>query len=580
MSSPTLRSAMRRHFGVDLREILSQVIGTPSKVPETQKCLTNFHDSTSHKIIMVSMILKLLLLTTAGAAFSVSPRQTTAPIIDLGYAQYQGVFDPNTNVTNFRGVRYAAAPTGDLRWRAPQTPSSVSGVQQATTDPAPCPQASNGVSPTNPNENSLEKRQAPTESEDCLFLNVAFPGSDIPAQGLPTVVWIHGGGYIRGNATQFQASDLVREANNGVVVVVIQYRLGLFGFLSGNEVKKNGVLNAGLLDQNFALRWVHDHISKFGGDPTKVTIWGQSAGAGSVLQHVIAEDGQTSPQLFRGAIASSTFLPSQYDFNDTIPETLFNEVVSQTNCSLSTDTLRCLRAASSSVLQAANMNINLAGFFGTFVFVPVIDGTFITRRATEALSQGNLNGQALMAMANTNEGVNYVNQSAPANVTSFAGLLFPKFGPEQEATVTQLYSEQGTQLDQENRVVAEVIFICPTYFIANAFGNRSFKGQFAVPPALHGDDVNYYFPTGRTPSFNNTDFQKALSESYLAFVISLDPNAKFDSNITPEWNKFSDGQSEMLFNKTSANAPDVRVITTDQALLERCRCVRPNSRDY
>ncbi|KAL0578550.1 hypothetical protein V5O48_003451 [Marasmius crinis-equi] len=539
---------------------------------------------------MISTIVKLLLLTAAGAASSVSPRQTTAPTIDLGYAQYQGVFDSNTNVTNFRGVRYAAAPTGDLRWRVPQTPSNISGVQQASTDPAPCLQAPTGASPTNPNENSLEKRQAPAANEDCLFLNVAFPGTDIPAEGLPTIVWIHGGGYIAGSASQFQASDLIREANNGVVAVVIQYRLGLFGFLSGNEVKENGVLNAGLLDQNFALRWVHDHISKFGGDPTKVTIWGESAGGGSVLQQVIAEDGQTSPQLFRGAITSSTFLPSQYDFNDTIPETLYNEVVSQTNCSLSVDTLTCLRTASSSALQAANMNINLAGFFGTFVFVPVIDGTFITQRATQALSQGKVNGQALLAMTNTNEGVNFVNQSAPANITSYAGLLFPKFGPEQEANVTQLYSEQGTQLDQENRVMAEAIFICPTYFIVNAFGNRSFKarhysrfplllshtyirpqGQFAIPPARHGDDVNYYFPNGRTPSFNNTDFQKAFSESFLAFVISLDPNAKFDpSDITPEWSEFSDGQSEMLFNKTSANAPDVREITADQALLERC----------
>ncbi|KAJ8083146.1 hypothetical protein PM082_009015 [Marasmius tenuissimus] len=515
---------------------------------------------------------RLLLYTCAfaGAASSLSTRQTAAPVVDLGYAQYQGVFDPNTDVTNYRGVRYAAPPTADSRWRAPQPPANVSGVQQANLDPPPCLQASSGTSPTNPNSNIVDKRQASPAGEDCLFLNLAFPGAEVPSEGLPTVVWIHGGGYVGGSASGTQVADLVREANNGVVAVAIQYRLGLFGFLPGNEVKENGVLNAGLLDQNFALRWVQEHISKFGGDPTKVTIWGESAGAGSVLQQVIAEDGQTDPPLFRGAITSSTFLPSQYEFNDTIPENLYSQTVSQANCTSSSDTLACLRGTDASLLQTINQNLNAAGFFGTFVFVPVIDGTFIRQRATEALRQGKINGEALLAVTNTNEGVNFVNQTAPANVTSYAGKLFPKFGPEQEAAVTQQYDGLGSQLNQTNAIMGEAIFICPSYFIVDAFQDRAFKGRFAVPPAQHGADVNYYFPSGRTLAFNNTDFQKAFSQSFLSFVISLDPNAKFDSsNITPEWRMFSDGQSEMVFNRTGDEA-DVHSAVADQDLLERC----------
>ncbi|KAL0065729.1 hypothetical protein AAF712_007212 [Marasmius tenuissimus] len=516
---------------------------------------------------------RLLLYTCAfaGAASSLSTRQTAAPVVDLGYAQYQGVFDPNTNVTNYRGVRYAAPPTADSRWRAPQPPANVSGVQQANLDPPPCLQASSGTSPTNPNSNIVDKRQASPAGEDCLFLNLAFPGAEVPSEGLPTVVWIHGGDrYVGGSASGTQVADLVREANNGVVAVAIQYRLGLFGFLPGNEVKENGVLNAGLLDQNFALRWVQEHISKFGGDPTKVTIWGESAGAGSVLQQVIAEDGQTDPPLFRGAITSSTFLPSQYEFNDTIPENLYSQTVSQANCTSSSDTLACLRGTDASLLQTINQNINAAGFFGTFVFVPVIDGTFIRQRATEALRQGKINGEALLAVTNTNEGVNFVNQTAPANVTSYAGKLFPKFGPEQEAAVPQQYDGLGSQLNQTNAIMGEAIFICPSYFIVDAFQDRAFKGRFAVPPAQHGADVNYYFPSGRTLAFNNTDFQKAFSQSFLSFVISLDPNAKFDSsNITPEWRMFSDGQSEMVFNRTGDEA-DVHSAVADKDLLERC----------
>ncbi|KAJ8083145.1 hypothetical protein PM082_009014 [Marasmius tenuissimus] len=370
--------------------------------------------------------------------------------------------------------------------------------------------------------------------------------------------------------TTFQASDLVREANNGVIAVVIQYRLGLFGFLSGNEVKKNGVLNAGLLDQNFALRWVREHISKFGGDPSKVTIWGESAGAGSVLQHVIAEGGQTDPPLFRGAITSSTFLPSQYNFNDTIPEKLYRQTVSQANCTSSSDTLACLRRTDANLLQTVNKNINAAGFFGTFVFVPVIDGTFIRQRVTEALRQGKVNGEALLAVTNTNEGVTFVNQTAPANVTSFARNLFPKFGPKEQAAVAQQYEGLGSQLDQVNLIMAEAIFICPTYPLMDAFRNRTFKGHFAIPPALHGADVNYYFPSGRTLPFNNTDFQKAFSQSFLSFVISLNPNAKFDpSNITPRWNHFSELRSEVVFNRTG-DAADVHVATVDSNLLKRC----------
>ncbi|KAF9260763.1 alpha/beta-hydrolase [Marasmius fiardii PR-910] len=510
-----------------------------------------------------------ILLATFIAVTTASPnyrRQTSAPVIDLGYAQYQGVFDATNNVTNFLGVRYAAAPTGNNRWRAPQTPQNTTGVQQANANPPACFSAPTGAAPTNPNS----KRQSPSTSEDCLFVNVAFPGSTVPSKGLPTVVWIHGGGYITGSAGSFQLRDLVHESNNGVVAVAIQYRLGLFGFLPGNKVKENGVLNAGLLDQNFALRWVHEHISKFGGDPNKVTIWGESAGAGSVLQHVIAEGGKTTPQLFRGAITSSTFLPSQYAFNDTIPETLYSEAVSQTNCSQFADTLACLRATNAQILETANTNINRAGFFGTFPFVPVVDGAFIRQRATQALQQGKVNGQAVLAVTNANEGQAFVNQAASANITIYAGQLFPKFGPQQEAAVTRQYNGLGSQLNQQNLAMGESIFVCPTYFLLNAFRNRSFKGEFALPPALHGQDVSYYFPSGNTLAFNNTDFQKAFSQSFMSFVISLDPNVKVDSsNITPRWRMYNNGRTEMVFNRTG-NAPDVHPTTTDSALLARC----------
>ncbi|KAJ7056822.1 Alpha/Beta hydrolase protein [Mycena amicta] len=499
------------------------------------------------------------------AAFALVSAQT--PVVDLGYAQYQG--STTANITSFLGIRYAQAPLGDLRFRAPQPPATVAGVQPATVQPNECLQANSGVSPTNP----LEGRAAAVvASEDCLFLNVYYPSNAVgtPPTNLPTLVWIHGGGYLAGAASGTNGGDIIKQSNNGVVVVLIQYRLGVFGFLPGTAVKQNGALNAGLLDQDFALRWVNQHITKFGGDPAKVTIWGESAGAGSVLQHVIANGGKTVPQLFRGAITSSTFLPSQYVYNDRIPELLFSEVLAQTNCTTATDSLACLRAVPATNLETVNTNINNAGFFGTFTLVPVIDGEFITQSATASLKEGKVNGKALLAVTNAFEGTVFVNQNVATTAGQYSMELFPGFGTVQENTVSSLYAGLGTDLFQVNAVQGESIFICPTYFLLSAFPGRSFKAEFAVPPALHGNDVVYYFPGGSTPPFNNTSFINAFAQSFTSFIINLNPNIKVSNTITPLWGTFNVGNTEMLFNRTAAGLPQVQPIVTDSKLLQRC----------
>ncbi|KAG6895967.1 hypothetical protein C0992_011221, partial [Termitomyces sp. T32_za158] len=291
-----------------------------------------------------------------------------------------------------------------------------------------------------------------------------MPGADTKAK--PVVVWIHGGGYQAGSAAGFSGEDLIREANGGVVAVVIQYRLGVLGFLAGKEVQSGGVLNAGLC-------------------------------AGSVLQHVIAHDGKTSPPLFRAAITSSTFLPSQYAFDDIIPQTLYNEVVSQASCSSATDTLACLRASDPTTLQTINVNLSTNAFFGTFIFVPVVDGSFITQRPTQAMKEHKVNGEVLLSVTNTFEGFIFVDQSTADTVTAseYVSQLFPKFGAPEIAMAAAQYADLGAPIDQVNAIQGEAIFICPTYFLLNAFNNTSFKGQFAIPPAHHGDDVVYYFPS-------------------------------------------------------------------------------------
>ncbi|KAJ7043846.1 Alpha/Beta hydrolase protein [Mycena alexandri] len=492
------------------------------------------------------------------------------PVVDLGYAKYQGVVDKNLNITSFRGIRYAAPPIGNLRWQAPTAPSAVGGIQQANADPIQCFQGNLGAAATNP----LTIRDDPLESEDCLFLSVYSPAlnTTIP---LPTLVWIHGGGYVQGSASQYNGGELVQESNNEVVVVVIQYRLGLFGFLAGEQIKEDGALNAGLLDQEFALRWVNQNIRKFGGDPNKVAIWGQSAGCGgSVLQHVIANDGKTSPPLFRAAITSSSFLHSQYPYNGRIPQTLFNEVAAQAGCT-DGEVLDCLRAVDSASLQDVNLNITAASFQGTITFGPVVDGSFIAQSPTAALAQQKLNGEILLSVTNLNEGFLFVNQTANFDVTDYVRNLYPLFGSEESDAVASLYRSFGSPVAQATAILGESVFVCPTYLLLNAFPEDSYKGQYAILPSYHGSDVVNYFPSFTAWEepiiFNNTDFINAFTQGFLSFAVNLDPNVKLRPSITPVWQKWSPAcETEMLFNKTEGDAPDIAAATTPGALQSRC----------
>ncbi|KAJ7104745.1 Alpha/Beta hydrolase protein [Mycena epipterygia] len=510
------------------------------------------------------------------------PVTGTGPIVKLGYATYQGVVDTSSNITTFLGIRYAAPPVGDLRFRAPQPPALIPGVQQTKEQPNQCWQVEiDGLAPTNP---FRTRAVTNISSEDCLFLSVYYPSDaqGVPIRGgsLPTIVYIHGGGYFLGSSSQFRGSDLIKQSNHGVVVVIIQYRLGLFGFLAGSAVKNNGTPNAGLLDQDFALRWVNKQIAKFGGDPSKVTIWGESAGAGSVLQHLIANGGQTEPQLFRAAISSSPFVPSQYEYNGRIPELVYSELVALTNCTSASDSLACLRAADVSSLQAANLNMNAATFSGTYPFPPVVDGAFIQQSPTKALAEGLVNGDALLAVTNVHEGTIFVNTSVPAsaNVSQYALELFPDFGLAQAQQVRELYANVAP-LDQAAAVCGDATFKCPTYSLLRAFSGRTFKAEFAIPPGNHGMDLQYYFPSlaidvpvlNYPTFFNNMRFINAFAQSFTAFAISSDPNIKLSKTVMPLWVRWNTtGRTEMVFNKTVVDEPLVEPVRTKNALLERC----------
>jgi para-nitrobenzyl esterase len=189
-----------------------------------------------------------------------------------------------SGIVSFKGVPYAAPPVGDLRWRAPQPAAPWRGIRKATEFGASCMQVKAGVRLPWTEEFMVQNEI----SENCLYLNVWTPQPK-PGANLPVIVFIHGGGYVEGSG----AVEVYRGANlaqKHAVVVTINYRLGVFGFLAHPELTAESDHHAsgnyGMLDQVAALKWVHDNIANFGGDSHNVTIWGQSAGAMSVASMV------------------------------------------------------------------------------------------------------------------------------------------------------------------------------------------------------------------------------------------------------------------------------------------------------
>ncbi|KAG6830003.1 hypothetical protein H0H92_002694 [Tricholoma furcatifolium] len=490
------------------------------------------------------------------AACNVATWTAAGPVVNLGYAKYEGSFnETGLETSRFLGIRYAAPPTGSLRWQPPKAPAYTPYVVKADNKPPRCPQAGWGTQTSSPFQNSigLGKRRHALQSEDCLFLNVFTPGELSSDRKFPVVVWIHGGGYTEGDVSWADGDNLIMESNGGIVVVTIQYRLGLFGFLSGNEIKENGALNAGLLDQQFALQWVH----KFNGDPTRVTIWGESAGAGSVLQHIVANGGKTSPPLFQSAITSSTFLPSQYQYNDQIPQTLYDEVVAQSNCSSASDTLHCLRKVDTLSLANINANVTNRGLYGTFTFAPVVDGCLIQERPSQALQKRKINGNNILAVTNTLEGAIFIDPetSADVDVANYVTQLFPTFTSSESDAVVSKYKAFGPPLSQVGAIMGEY---------------RGFKAEFAIPPGHHADDIPYYFPSYEPPAYDDPRFIAAFSHTFTDFALTHNPNNKSSPTITPMWGAWA-GQREMLFNKTRTNVPDIRIVKTSPGLLERCQ---------
>ena len=231
----------------------------------------------------------------------------------------------------FTGIPYAAPPVGALRFQPPVPAPGWAGFRDATR---PGPRCIQDV------DNDVDKRET---SEDCLTLNVWTP----PPSGepRPVLVWIHGGGFVNGSGDIYNARRLAGRGD--IVVVTINYRLGALGFLAHPALGQEGdVGNYGLADQQAALRWVQDNIAGFGGDPDKVTIAGESAGAMSVCDHLVAPD---SDGLFSAAIIQSGPCAAQYDLP--AAERTSEQYAAEAGCGDPATAAVCLRALPPEKLQ-------------------------------------------------------------------------------------------------------------------------------------------------------------------------------------------------------------------------------------
>jgi para-nitrobenzyl esterase len=228
---------------------------------------------------------------------AVAARTATAPdVVRVSTGLLRGM--SVAGYREFLGIPYAAPPVGRLRWQAPQPAAAWSGIREATRPGPECPQAA-GLAGLLGGSGSL----APGSSENCLYLNVWVPDR-LPPSGVPVLVWIHGGSFTSGAGADYDAATFMTSAAGPMIVVTINYRLGALGFLAsqGFQAPSGETGNYGLLDQQAALRWVHQNIAAFGGDPRRVTVAGESAGAIAVCAQLAAPG---SAGLFQAAILES-----------------------------------------------------------------------------------------------------------------------------------------------------------------------------------------------------------------------------------------------------------------------------------
>ncbi len=404
------------------------------------------------------------------------------PVADTIYGKVQGAQSGGVNV--WRGIPFAAPPVGELRFRAPQPPEPWDTVREAVEFGPAAHQP--------PSSSSIRfGGTQPVFSEDCLYLNVWAPASG--QELLPVMVWIHGGTFLTGAGSQpmFNGASMAEAGN--VIVVTVNYRLGPFGFL---HLSPFGPFesNLGLLDQIAALQWVQDNIAAFGGDPKRVTVFGESAGSMSIAALLAMP---AAKGLFAGAImqsgAAQTLKPQQ---GAQIAEAFLAELGGDVNLLQAVPAQDILTAA-------AKMAYRLSGDSLSLLFQPLIDPQTLPVEPAEAVAGGAAGGIPLMIGTNLHEGHLFFrgdregagfDQSLKAlelmlGVDNLAELAshYPKNWEGQAALMTDLYFWDSSIAFAERQLPHAPVWMYRF--------DWTIPGHPLLDKAIHGAEIYYVFNT-------------------------------------------------------------------------------------
>ncbi|KAK3330408.1 Alpha/Beta hydrolase protein [Apodospora peruviana] len=409
------------------------------------------------------------------------------PVVDLNYTVYEGRRLPN-GVDSFLGMRYAAPPLGNLRWRAPAAPHRTGGVEQAAY-------VRRGISFRPICLGIGRHLPMNDQDEDCLFVNVWAPSDASPRSRLPVWVFIQGGGgkgYQSNANANWNGAGVVEKSGHEIVVVNFNYRVGLWGFLASEHVRQDGNLNAGLLDQRMLLRWVKTNIGSFGGDPDHVVIHGASAGAGSVAMHMVAYGGRND-NLFVGAAAESVFFPAQPFVAEV--EWQYSQLLEQTGCDRDpwpgqNRGIRCLRSKSAALLQEMNRAQPFQGRTAwplpLFYWTPCIDGDLLQDLPYRLFKKGQFVDVPLLSGTANDEGsVFAANAATEADMANFFANNYPALTLNDTDTIIQQYAKlalpplprHADWYPATSRAYGEATFTCPNVNILNAMQSHQRQQQ-------------------------------------------------------------------------------------------------------
>jgi para-nitrobenzyl esterase len=444
------------------------------------------------------------------------------PIVQTLSGLVQGVVNESGTVVSFKGIPYAAPPVGDLRWREPQPPLSWEGVRDASRFCSSCIQVRDYSRLPHTEEFMIQD----SISEDCLFLNLWTPAKTAEDK-VPVLVFMHGGGFTEGSGSVL-VYDGEELAKKGIIVITVNYRLGALGFLAHPELtaeSPNHVSgNYGLLDQIAALQWIQNNIAAFGGDPGRVTVAGQSAGAMSVRALILSP---LAKGLFHRGITESGSSYANFMSSGTLADAE----------SMGVEFMKAKGASTIAELRAMDaMEVFKPVEGQTVRFNTVIDGYFMPDNTNNVFDAGKQNDTPFMTGLNADE-VRYTGDTGDALVA-----LYP--ADSLSASVKEAAQEQG-------RLNA---WLWLDYRAKTSFTNGYvYYFSRAIPwpehpefGAFHTSEVPYVFNNLRLLNrpFTATDTMVAdmMSTYWANFVKNGDPNGEG----LPEWRPYSPDKKEVM----------------------------------